>query len=148
VKQSRLRSSPAPANAASFPSAHLRPGENVITVLAFVTAGWALVMALSPVLQIRRIRRQQSSRDVSLGYWVVLIIGFALWLSYGVAVGDPVLVVPNAFALVVGCITVAVAFHHRPRGSGDTSAAPSRLPGQPGLASAQHLDSRSKSEER
>lgn len=89
----------------------------MITVLAFVTAGWALVMALSPVLQIRRIRRQRSSRDISLGYWYVLLVGFALWTWYGIVRADPVLIVPNVVALVVASVTVAVALHHRPRGS-------------------------------
>jgi len=86
----------------------------MLTVLAVATTVWALVMACSPVLQIRRIQRQRSSRDISLGYWYVLLVGFALWTSYGIAIGNVVLILPNTVALIVGCITVAVVRRHRP----------------------------------
>lgn len=78
-------------------------------MLELVTAGWALVMAVAPVAQIRRMRRSSSSRDVSVVYWLVLLVGFALWMAYGFARDDVVLVFPNAVALVVGGTTLAVA---------------------------------------
>jgi hypothetical protein len=53
------------------------------TALAVCAAAWGLVMALSPLLQIRRMACQQSSRDISIGYWCVLLVGFALWVAYG-----------------------------------------------------------------
>lgn len=40
-------------------------------------------MALSPLLQIRRIVIRQSSADVSLAYLIVLQLGFGLWVAYG-----------------------------------------------------------------
>jgi Na+/melibiose symporter-like transporter len=36
-------------------------------------------MGVSPVLQIRRMLRQRSSRDVSISYFAVLLVGFVLW---------------------------------------------------------------------
>ena len=47
------------------------------TVLAVMAATWGVVMAVSPLLQIRRIVRLGSSRDVSIGYLAVLVIGSA-----------------------------------------------------------------------
>ena len=70
-------------------------------------------MGVSPVLQIRRMLRQRSSRDVSVGYFSILLVGFALWISYGIASGDLALIVPNAVALLIGVSTVAIALRLR-----------------------------------
>jgi MtN3 and saliva related transmembrane protein len=83
------------------------------TTLAVCAAAWGIVMALSPLLQIRRMAYQQSSRDVSIGYWCVLLGGFALWVAYGVAVANLTLIVPNAVAFCVGCLTIGVAVRYR-----------------------------------
>ena len=84
------------------------------SVLAVCAATWGVAMALSPLLQIRRIVAERSSREVSIGYYVVLIIGFALWLAYGIAIGNAPLIITNVVAFTVGCLTVAVALRHRP----------------------------------
>jgi MtN3 and saliva related transmembrane protein len=55
----------------------------VVTGLAITAAVWGVLMGVSPVLQIRRMLRQRSSRDVSISYFAVLLVGFVLWLSYG-----------------------------------------------------------------
>ena len=65
------------------------------STLAFSAAAWAIAMALGPVLQVRRIVDQQSSRGVSISYLLVLLIGFGLWFAYGVAAANLALIVPN-----------------------------------------------------
>ena len=57
--------------------------------------------------------REQSSREVSLGYFTILLIGFLLWIAYGVAAGIPALVIPNSVALLVGVAVVIVALRLR-----------------------------------
>jgi MtN3 and saliva related transmembrane protein len=89
-------------------------GRMLASVLAVCAGAWGVAMALSPLLQIRRIIAERSSRDVSIGYYVVLLIGFALWLAYGIAIGNAPLIVTNVVAFTVGCVTVAVALRHRP----------------------------------
>ncbi len=96
------------------------------TVLAFVASGWALLMALSPLLQVRAIRRTGSSDGVSVGYFAVLIVGFALWVAYGLAIANPALVVPNAVAAVIGVATIVIA--RRYRGGRGRDGAPPRSP--------------------
>jgi uncharacterized protein with PQ loop repeat len=89
----------------------------VVTGLAVVAAAWGVLMGVSPVLQIRRMLRQRSSRDVSVGYFSILLIGFGLWISYGIASRDLALIVPNAVALLIGVSTVAIALRlRRPAG--------------------------------
>ena len=85
----------------------------VVTGLAVAAAAWGVLMGVSPVLQIRRMLRQRSSRDVSVGYFSILLVGFALWISYGIASGDLALIVPNAVALLIGVSTVAIALRLR-----------------------------------
>ena len=81
----------------------------VVSVLAASASAWGVLMGFSPVLQIRRMLRERSSREVSLGYFSILLAGFLLWISYGIAAGNMWLVVPNSIALLVGFTLVAVA---------------------------------------
>jgi MtN3 and saliva related transmembrane protein len=85
----------------------------VESTLAFAAAAWAMAMALGPLLQIRRIVDQQSSRGVSISFFVVLLIGFGLWLAYGIAAGNFALIVPNAAAGIVMAGTIGVAIRYR-----------------------------------
>ena len=83
------------------------------TALGVLTATWAILMALSPLLQVREMRRRSSSEGIAIRYFGVLLIGFALWVAYGVARRDVPLVVPNSVALVVMAVTIVVALRLR-----------------------------------
>jgi MtN3 and saliva related transmembrane protein len=84
-------------------------------LLAAAAAGWGILMAVSPLLQIRRIVRRRSAADVSIGYLLVLQVGFGLWVAYGPALGNAVLVLPNSLAMLVGTVAVATAWRYRDR---------------------------------
>ena len=62
------------------------------TVLAVAAAAWGVLMGISPALQIRRMLRERSSRDLSVGYFLVLLVGFLLWICYGIVAANPVLI--------------------------------------------------------
>ena len=83
------------------------------STLGIVAATWAIAMALGPVLQIRRILELGTSRSVSIGYFVILLVGFVLWLAYGVAASSFVLIIPNTVAAVVTGATITVALRYR-----------------------------------
>ena len=83
------------------------------TVLAVTASSWAVLMGVAPVLQIRRMLRERSSRDVSLAYFAILLVGFLLWTGYGAAAGLPALIIPNIVATLVGAAVIAVAFRLR-----------------------------------
>ncbi len=85
----------------------------MVQLFAVTAAGWAVLMAVAPLLQVRRMVRRGSSADVSIGYLLILIPGFALWVAYGLASGDVALVVPNVVAFVVATATVLCAFRFR-----------------------------------
>jgi MtN3 and saliva related transmembrane protein len=81
--------------------------------LAILAAGWGVLMALSPILQMRRILERRSSADVSISYLLVLEVGFLLWLAYGIALGNLAIVTPNAVASLIGLLTVVVTLRFR-----------------------------------
>jgi MtN3 and saliva related transmembrane protein len=85
----------------------------VTTALAFAASGWGIAMAVSPVLQIRKIVQHRSSHGVSIGYMSVLFVGFILWLAYGIALDNWALIVPNVVAAVVISATMTVAYRYR-----------------------------------
>lgn len=81
--------------------------------LAILAATWGILMALSPLLQIRRMLERRSSDDVSVSYFVVLLVGFVLWVAYGIALGNAALIVPNFVAFTIGVTTIGVALRFR-----------------------------------
>lgn len=85
----------------------------MVGVLGVLAASWGVLMAIAPLLQIRRMRERHSSRDVSMAYLGVLQFGFALWIAYGVSLENPAIILPNSVAFVVGVVTMAVAWRYR-----------------------------------
>jgi MtN3 and saliva related transmembrane protein len=94
-------------------------------LLPFVAGAWGVLMGLAPLLQIRTILQRRSSADVSVGSMAVLLVGFALWLSYGLSIGDGALIATNVTALAVtaSAIAVTLAFR-RPRPPATTGPGP------------------------
>jgi MtN3 and saliva related transmembrane protein len=85
------------------------------TALGVAAAIWGVVMAISPALQIRKMLQHRSSREVSVAYFWVLLVGFVLWVAYGISIENWYLLVPNAVAFTVCATTIAVARHYRRR---------------------------------
>ncbi len=83
-------------------------------------ATWGVLMALSPLLQMRRMLERRSSADVSIAYLGVLQIGFALWIAYGLALANAALIVPNTVAFAIGVATIVVALRYRSGGAART----------------------------
>lgn len=97
----------------------------VVTNFAIAAATWAVLMALAPLLQIRRMLRRRSPADVSVAYLLILLPGFALWVAYGLVSDDIALVIPNTVAFLIALATVLCAVHLR-RPSTDRPAAAGR----------------------
>ena len=95
----------------------------VETVLGVTAAAWGILMAISPGLQIRKMLLHRSSREVSIAYFWVLLVGFTLWVAYGLVIDNWFLVVPNAVAFMVCSTTIAVALAFRRRSGGAFDAA-------------------------
>jgi MtN3 and saliva related transmembrane protein len=87
----------------------------VIDPLATLAAAWGVLMAVAPLLQIRRMLVRRSSADVSIAYLGVLQVGFTLWVAYGISLANLALIIPNATAFTVGIVTILVAWRFRRR---------------------------------
>jgi len=83
------------------------------TVLAVAAASCGIAMGLSPLLQLRRVAIRRSSADVSVAYLGVLLVGFMLWLSYGIALHDAPRIVSNGVALATNVVTIATVLRFR-----------------------------------
>jgi uncharacterized protein with PQ loop repeat len=81
--------------------------------IAPFAAAYGVLMAISPVLQIRRMLQTRSSTDVSIGYLVVIEVGFGLWVAYGLSLPNLALAIPNGVATLVGLVTIVIALRLR-----------------------------------
>ncbi|MBB2946753.1 uncharacterized protein with PQ loop repeat [Actinoplanes lutulentus] len=93
------------------------------SILGIAAGLWGVVMAIAPVLQIRRMIVRRSSADLSLGYFAVLLPGFALWFAYGWTRQDWPLVIPNVIAFTVSIITVIIGLWLRRKDGAVTDSA-------------------------
>jgi uncharacterized protein with PQ loop repeat len=66
------------------------------TQIAFFAALYGVVSALSPALQIQRMRRAGSSASLSRAYILISAGGYLVWLVYGLALGNMPLIVCDA----------------------------------------------------
>ena len=85
----------------------------MVNVFAVAAASWGVAMALAPLLQVHTIRRTRSSANVSIAYQQVLLVGFMLWLGYGIAAANLALIVPNTISVAVCLTNLAVSLKYR-----------------------------------
>ena len=83
------------------------------TAFGLAAASWAVAMAVSPLFQVRLIVSRRSAAGISIWYPLVLLVGFVLWVGYGIASNDLPLVVPNALAFVVIAFTIGMILRYR-----------------------------------
>ena len=69
--------------------------------------------ALSVLLQARRMLARGTSGDVSVRFFAVYVGGFAVWLLYGLGIGDVPVIVVHAVGLVCGTVTLVVTIRLR-----------------------------------
>ena len=96
--------------------------QETIQVLGAAATLYGLGGALSVLLQARRMHARGTSGDVSVRFFSVYVGGFAVWLLYGIGIGDVPVIVVHAVGLLCGTVTLAVAL--RLRGHGAASAEP------------------------
>ncbi|WP_314957455.1 SemiSWEET transporter [Bradyrhizobium cosmicum] len=69
-----------------------------IKLIGFAAATCTTV-AYAP--QFIKVWKTRSARDISLGMFLVMVLGLALWLLYGLLSGDAPLVAANAITMVL-----------------------------------------------
>src|SRR5215470_10835760 len=70
---------------------------------------YGVLGALKTLLQARQMLARRTSREVSARFLASYAGGYALWLTYGLAVGSLPLIVVDTVGLLCGGLTLAVA---------------------------------------
>jgi len=73
---------------------------------------WLVSALLIWVISYMQIRGARLS-GLFTGYLTIIVIGFSIWIAYGVAISNLALIVSNCVAFVVGTVTIVVALHFR-----------------------------------
>lgn len=89
-----------------------------------IAAASGVFMALSPLLQTRRIRALGDSSEVSAGVFGMMRVNATIWLTYGLAAANVVIVIPNLVALATTTVTLVTIKRFR----GATHVAPAASP--------------------
>ena len=79
-------------------------------------------MGLAPLLQVRVIIRERDSSGTSMGWILILLVGFVLWFAYGVVNRDLPITVTNLVSVTV-TTTLLIAtriFGHRAKRADST----------------------------
>lgn len=74
-------------------------------------AGLLTTVAFVP--QVTKVWRTKSARDVSLKMFLVFSAGVALWLVYGVLLGEWPIILTNAVTLVLALAILAMKLRYR-----------------------------------
>jgi uncharacterized protein with PQ loop repeat len=82
-------------------------------VLAAIATLYGLAAALAVLLQARQMLTRGGSCDVSARFLAMYVGGYAIWLVYGLSLGNVPIVVVDALGLVCGAVTLAVALKLR-----------------------------------
>jgi MtN3 and saliva related transmembrane protein len=80
-----------------------------IKLLGFAAAT-CTTLAYAP--QCVKVWRTRSTDDISLGMFLVMVLGLALWLMYGLLSGDAPLIASNAVTLVLAGAILVMKLKH------------------------------------
>ena len=69
-----------------------------IKLIGFAAAACTTV-AYAP--QVIKVWKTRSARDISLGMFLIMVLGLALWLIYGLLCGDGPLIASNAVTMLL-----------------------------------------------
>ncbi len=73
-------------------------------------AGFLTTVAFAP--QVWTVWKTRSTRDISLGMYLVFTTGVAFWLAYGVALGAWPIIVANTITLCLTGTVLALKLRH------------------------------------
>jgi MtN3 and saliva related transmembrane protein len=81
------------------------------TEIVGLTAGICTSISLLP--QLIKLLKNKKAEDISLFYLLILFIGLALWIWYGILRDDIPILVTNGFSLVINGIVIALGIKYK-----------------------------------
>lgn len=76
-----------------------------VSIIGFV-AGTCTTLAFLP--QVIRTWRTRSTEDISLGMFSLMVFGIALWLFYGIVIGDWPLIIADSVSLLFAAVILGM----------------------------------------
>jgi MtN3 and saliva related transmembrane protein len=73
----------------------------MITTTTLIGLGAALCTTFSFVPQALKVIKTKNTKDLSLGMYVVFVVGVSLWLAYGLLLEDLPMILANVVTLVL-----------------------------------------------
>ena len=64
----------------------------------------AALTTISLLPQLLKVLKTRSTKDISIGMMFLLSTAFAVWLIYGILIGDTPLIIANTFAVLQGVV--------------------------------------------
>ncbi len=86
---------------------------NFTDYLGFIAA-FCTTSAFIP--QAIKVWRQRTTADISSGMYVILIVGLAFWLFYGIALGAWPIILANGITLMLACSILAMKWRFERQG--------------------------------
>jgi uncharacterized protein with PQ loop repeat len=86
---------------------------SAVQVLGPLACLFGLAGALTMLLQTRALRRARRACEVSMTLLAVWTVGYAVWASYGMALGNPIVLVVNGAGVLGSVSALAVAVRLR-----------------------------------
>ena len=81
-----------------------------LVMLIGLVAACCTTIAYAP--QAIKTWRTRSTKDISLGMFVLMVTGVALWLAYGVLIGDVPLILANVVTLSLAGTILVLKLRH------------------------------------
>ena len=85
----------------------------MLSTIEAVATVYGVFMSLAPLLQARKMRQRRSSGDVSILYIIVLVVGFSLYLAYGISISNRLLIITNTVSIAATATTLLIALTYR-----------------------------------
>ena len=86
---------------------------DAVDIFGPIASFMGVLMSLSPMFQVRRVLDRRHSDDVSIAMPIVIAVGAAAWIAYGIAADDIYLIVPNVVGVIANVTSVVVVHRYR-----------------------------------
>lgn len=73
--------------------------------------------SIAAIPQLVKTLRTRHARDISIWQPILLAIGVALWMIYGMMIGDLPLILANIIPLICNILLTALKLHYRNNGT-------------------------------
>jgi MtN3 and saliva related transmembrane protein len=83
------------------------PFEKIVGIIA------GLLTSISMLPQFFKLIKTKDSKNISIGMLIVLLAGVMGWVYYGILKKDLIIIVTNAFAVLINLLTLIFSIKHR-----------------------------------